>query len=86
MHRHQRTPTQIVKNQANVIPPKKTYKTPVTHPKETGIYKLLDKKIQNNHLKETQWKQENTGKTTKWIKKAMHEQNEKFNNNNKKKT
>lgn len=54
MHRHQGKPIQITKNQANVISPKETYKAPVTDPKEAEIYKLLDKKIQNNRLKENQ--------------------------------
>ena len=34
-----------MKNQANMIPPKETNKTPVTNPKEMEIYKLSDKEL-----------------------------------------
>jgi hypothetical protein len=49
--------TQIFKNmeiQGNMLPPKKQNKTLVAHPKEMEICGLPVKRIQNNHLKDTQ--------------------------------
>lgn len=50
-------PTQIKKNQANIIPTKETYKAPVSDSKEMEIYELPDiefKIIILKHLDEMQ--------------------------------
>ena len=53
----------------------------LTNPKEMEICNLPDKKIQDSCLKETQLR-ENLGKQFNEIRKAIHEQNEKFNRKN----
>lgn len=42
MRRRQHKATEIMKNEANVTPPKETNKATVTNPKEMEIYKLPD--------------------------------------------
>lgn len=54
IQRHQCNATGITNNQGNMIPSKVQNGSPVTNPKEIEISKLPDKKIQNNHLRESQ--------------------------------
>lgn len=52
---------------------------PVTNPPKMEIYKLTDKKIQNNGFKLAQQATKNTDKQLNKIRKIIHEQNWKLN-------
>lgn len=64
-----------------MIPSKVQNGSPVTSPKEIEISKLPDKKIQNNHLRESQWATREHRQLSK-IQETMHEENKKFNRDN----
>lgn len=73
MQRHQHKAAQIMKNQANMTPPKETNKAPVTDPKETEIYKLPDKEFKIHVLKKLSKVQQNIDEKPNKIRKTIHE-------------
>lgn len=61
-----------------MIPPKETNKIPVTNSKEMEVYDLHDKDFKIIILKKLNEMEENTDRQQNEIRKATHEQNEKF--------
>lgn len=61
-----------------MIPPKETNKIPVTNSKEMEVYNVHDKDFKIIILKKLNEMEENTDRQQNEIRKATHEQNEKF--------
>lgn len=61
-----------------MIPPKEINKIPVTNSKEMEVYNVHDKDFKIIILKKLNEMEENTDRQQNEIRKATHEQNEKF--------